>query len=408
MMEKIIDTIFIADDSMIERLILEKTLRSFGYTVFPFDNGESVLKEIIKADKPVLVLLDWLMPGMDGVKVCQALVQDPPAVPVYAIIVTSRTDSDDVAFALDNGADDFVAKPYNKTELRSRINVGVRLLTLRQQLIKSNDNLLKYSKSMEKLAAQRAEQLVRADRLSTIGTLSAGMAHEINNPASFVAINIQTLEENLYVIENAIVDNATAEQIDLAKNLMMNVPEILQEMKSGMTRIRTIVNGLKTYSHMSHEKREWFEIENCIDSALRLCENRLKYHISVKTEYKNNRKVYGDSNQIEQVFINLFTNAADAIEEYVKDGKLFITTENNEDKVIITVRDTGPGISESNLGKICMPFFTTKPVGKGTGLGLSISSNIINDHKGELLIENHSEGGAVFTIVLNGSGEGEQ
>lgn len=407
-MEKTATTIFIADDSMIDRLILEKTLKNFGYTVTSFDNGESVYKKILAAEQPVLVLLDWLMPGMDGVKVCQALVENPPVVPVYAIIVTSRTDSNDVAFALDNGADDFVAKPYNQIELRARINVGVRLLTLRQQLIESHKNLLEYSKSMEKLAAERAEQLVRADRLSTIGVLSAGMAHEINNPASFVAINIQTLEENMHVIEDALGNDTNVERIDLAKKFITNVPEILQEMKSGMTRIRTIVNGLKTYSHMSHEKREWFEIERCIDSALKLCENRLKYQISVIKDFKNSRKVYGDSNQIAQVFINLFTNAADAIEEHSKEGKLFITTEWNNGKVIVKVRDTGPGIPDSKMEKICMPFFTTKPVGKGTGLGLSISSNIINDHKGELLIGNHPEGGAVFTIILNGSREAEE
>ncbi len=407
-MENSVKNIFIADDSIIERLILEKALKNFGFTVTSFDNGESVLKAIISSDKPVLVLLDWLMPGMDGVKVCQALAEKPTTVPVYAIIVTSRTDSNDVAFALDNGADDFVAKPFNQTELRARINVGVRLLTLRQQLIISNENLLEYSKFMEKLAAERAEQLVHADRLSTIGILSAGMAHEINNPASFVAINIQTLEENINVIEKALGNDPTADQIELAKNFMMNVPEILQEMKNGMKRIRTIVNGLKTYSHMSHEKRELFELEKCIDSALQLCENRLKYHISVKTEYRNSRKVYGDSNQIEQVFINLITNAADAIEEHSKEGNLIITTEYKDGKVIAKVRDTGPGIPEAKLEKICMPFFTTKPVGKGTGLGLSISSNIINDHKGELLIENHPEGGAVFTVKLQGSKEGEK
>jgi C4-dicarboxylate-specific signal transduction histidine kinase len=260
---------------------------------------------------------------------------------------------------------------------------------------------------MERLAAERAEQLVRADRLSTIGVLSAGMAHEINNPASFVAINIQTLEENIHVVEKALENDTTPEQVESAKNFMTIVPEILQEMKTGMTRIRTIVNGLKTYSHMSHEKREWFVLERCIDSALQLCENRLKYHITVTTEYNNSRKVYGDSNQIEQVFINLFTNAADAIEEHTKEGKLIITTEYMDGKVIAKVRDTGPGIPEGKLEKVCMPFFTTKPVGKGTGLGLSISSNIINDHKGELLIENHPEGGAIFTIKLHGLKEGE-
>jgi C4-dicarboxylate-specific signal transduction histidine kinase len=404
-METKIDTLFIADDNLIDRMILEKTLQKFGYSVVTFENGELILKEIQKATRPVLAVLDWLMPGMDGVEVCKLLIKDPPNVPVYLIIVTSRTDKNDVAYALENGADDFVAKPFSQVELRARINVGVRLLTLRQQLIDSNTRLLEYTRSMEALAAERAEQLVRADRLSTIGILSAGMAHEINNPSSFVAINIQTLEENMPLIGAVLKEGASEEQIKSAENFISTIPEILAEMKSGMARIKTIVNGLKTYSHMSHEKRNWIEIEQCIHSALQLCENRLKYHIKVVKDFKKTPKIFGDANQIEQVLINLFTNAADAIEETGKDGTLYITTDFINEKVIVNVHDTGSGIPENKIEKIFMPFFTTKPIGKGTGLGLSISRNIINDHKGELLIENHPEGGANFKIILNGPRE---
>jgi signal transduction histidine kinase len=396
-----IDTIFIADDNMVDRMILEKTLKKFGFSVRSFENGEDILKEVRNEKQPVLAVLDWLMPETDGVSVCKSFAEDPPPIPVYSIIVTSRTEKSDIAYALDNGADDFVSKPFNQTELRARVNVGVRLLTLRQQLIESNARLLEYSRSMETLAAERAEQLVRADRLSTIGILSAGMAHEINNPASFVAINIQTLEENIGYITNAIKQKATIEEIESATTFIATIPEILSEMKNGMARIRTIVNGLKTYSHMSHEKRDWFDLELCINSALHLCENRLKYHVTVHKIFNQVPQVFGDSNQIEQVFINLFTNAADAIDETGKEGKLFITTELKAGKVIIQVRDTGPGIHESRIDKVFMPFFTTKPIGKGTGLGLSISKNIITDHKGELTITNYPEGGAVFTIVFN-------
>jgi C4-dicarboxylate-specific signal transduction histidine kinase len=200
-------------------------------------------------------------------------------------------------------------------------------------------------------------------------------------------------------------EGASEEQIKSAENFISTIPEILAEMKSGMARIKTIVNGLKTYSHMSHEKRNWIEIEQCIHSALQLCENRLKYHIKVVKDFKKTPKIFGDANQIEQVLINLFTNAADAIEETGKDGTLYITTDFINEKVIVNVHDTGSGIPENKIEKIFMPFFTTKPIGKGTGLGLSISRNIINDHKGELLIENHPEGGANFKIILNGPRE---
>jgi C4-dicarboxylate-specific signal transduction histidine kinase len=111
-------------------------------------------------------------------------------------------------------------------------------------------------------------------------------------------------------------------------------------------------------------------------------------------------QVFGDQYQIEQVLVNLITNASDAIEETGNDGVLTISTEYKNNTVITYVRDSGPGIPINSQEKIFTPFFTTKPIGKGTGLGLSISRNIIKDHKGDLLVTNHPDGGAQFTIVL--------
>ncbi len=394
------NTVYIADDNDTDRTILESALRKLGFEVVSFTTGDAICDAIRKADRPVIALVDWLMPGRNGVDICRELSANPPSSPVYSIIVTSRTDKTDIAFALDNGADDFVTKPFNIVELRARIHVGIRLLASRQQLFDSNGRLLEHTKNVEQLAATRAEQLVRADRLSTIGILSAGMAHEINNPTSFIAINIQTLEENLQTVSTALDYGATVEQKQEAGLFMAAVPEILGEMKNGIARIRSIVNGLKSYSHLTQEKHGYFAIDDCMETALHLCANRLKYHVTVEKMLGETPQVFGDQFQIEQVLVNIFTNAADAIEESGRDGVLTLSTECANGKVIAQIHDTGRGIPAAALEKVFMPFYTTKAIGKGTGLGLSISRTIITDHKGELLVENHAEGGALFTIIL--------
>jgi C4-dicarboxylate-specific signal transduction histidine kinase len=328
----------------------------------------------------------------------------PPPEPVYTIIVTSRTEKRDIAYALENGADDYITKPFDIAELRARINVGIRLLTFKRQSIDSNARLLEYTKQMEKLAEDRAEQLVRADRLSTIGRLSAGIAHEINNPCSFIAVNIQTIEEHWELIVDAFAGVLSDEKKAEAGRFASMMPDIIDEMKSGVTRIKRIVNGLKTYAHPLSGKSSPFRLDACIESALQLCANKLKYHVRVKTELTATPKIFGDLYQIEQVFVNLFTNAADAIEESGKDGTLTVTTKEEGGFVIAAVRDSGPGFPKTVLENLFVPFKTTKPVGNGTGLGLSISRNIVKDHKGDLIIENHPDGGAYCKVMLPGMG----
>ena len=233
------------------------------------------------------------------------------------------------------------------------------------------------------------------------------MAHEINNPTSFVAVNIQTLEENLPVLIDAFDENATGEQKKKARMFVATISDILAEMKNGVARIRNIVNGLKTYAHAGSEKRQCFDINECIESALHLCANKLKHRVKVWKKIVGTPVVYGDKYQLDQVFVNLFTNAADAIEETGKDGALDIEAGGADGNVTVTVRDNGQGIPAASLEKIFMPFFTTKAIGKGTGLGLSISRNIIKDHNGDLRVENIADGGAQFTIVLPSKPKGE-
>jgi two-component system NtrC family sensor kinase len=396
----LMDTIFIADDSQLFRAVLETSLTKSGYNVTVFSSGKEIYDAIRTSSIPVIALLDWVMPEMTGLEICSRLADDPPPSLYYTIILTARNDKDDIVQALDSGADDFIAKPFDLQELLARIKSGIRLLNFKKQLIESNSRMLDYTRQMESLATSRAEQLIHADRLSTIGILSAGIAHEINNPASFISINIQTLEELFKQLTVVIKPDAQKDQVERVENVLSTLPEIIDEMKEGVSRIQKIVNSLKMYSSNTTDHYSWFNLKDCLESALHLCTNRLKYSITIRKSIEPVPDMFGIRFQIEQVLVNLFTNAADSIEECSKTGFIELIMFYNNSTITLKIRDNGCGFNSRHLDMLFTPFFTTKPIGKGTGLGLSISRTIISDHHGTITAENHPEGGAVFIITF--------
>jgi len=312
-----------------------------------------------------------------------------------SILLTSRSEPEDIVQGLEAGADDYIAKPYNNAELKARVDAGKRTLQLQAKI-------RHYAEEMETLARERAVQLAHSDRMATLGILSAGIAHEINNPMSFIAVSAQTIEQNWGPVQACLDGEATSRQMDQARLLATEMPAILEDITSGVERIQSIVNGLKTYSRSDSRKQNGIRVTDCVDTALRLCNNRIKYHVTV-----NNRlppdlpAVCANKNELEQVFINLFINAADAMEE-TGGGSLTLTGTAREKGLCIRVADSGPGIPAEKVSRLFAPFFTTKKVGKGTGLGLSISRNIIEDHGGGLTARNHPDGGAEFSVFLPG------
>ena len=256
---------------------------------------------------------------------------------------------------------------------------------------------------MESLARERAVQLAHSDRMATLGVLSAGIAHEINNPTSFIAVNVQTLEQVWQGIEKSLNGEADAEESRRARLIAGEAAANFTDMKEGIRRIQNIVNSLKTYSRKGGSSREPTNLATCVNSALNLCINRLKYRVTVDNCLPDSLPpVFANFCELEQVFINLFINAADAMEELGenRDGRLEIRAETETGRLRILIRDSGPGLAADKTSMIFAPFFTSKSVGKGTGLGLSISRNIVEDHGGTLSAANHPEGGAEFSLTL--------
>jgi two-component system NtrC family sensor kinase len=256
-------------------------------------------------------------------------------------------------------------------------------------------------------------QILQREKMASIGQLAAGVAHEINNPMGFISSNLATLgkytnkltdfiKAQSEIIESLNSAEASESLNELKKKLKLDyiledIGQLIKESLEGAERVKKIVQNLKSFSRVDEADYKFADINECIESTLNIVWNELKYKATVTKEYGEVPQIKCYPQQINQVFMNLFINAAHAIE---KQGEIKIKTWNGNGLVNISVSDTGSGIPQDKLNRIFEPFFTTKPVGQGTGLGLSITYDIVKKHKGEITVESEAGRGTVFTVKL--------
>jgi C4-dicarboxylate-specific signal transduction histidine kinase len=393
--------ILIAEDDPASRITLKTILQKWGHEVLVAEDGNQAW-QILQADNPKLAILDRMMPGIEGVELCRRIRKRANGNYIYIILLTAKVENEDIVTGLDAGADDYIAKPFNREVLRSRVAVGARIIQYESVLAEKNAQLQQYGSEIEKVAEERSKQLVHAERMATVGLLSAGIAHEINNPTTFIAGNIQTLEKFFGDVEPILRERTEqdCENTEKLEFILQETPKAVEGIRNGVRRISRIVKGLKSFCRKDENAVAACDINTCIEQALELCHNALKYYVTIEKDLAENLPhVMADSQQIEQVLINLFVNAADAMAEYGQ-GTLSIKTQSTDNSVVVKVSDTGPGIPDDKLDDIWQPFFTTKPPDKGTGLGLFTVRGIIENHEGLISLENKPSGGAEFTITL--------
>ena len=263
--------------------------------------------------------------------------------------------------------------------------------------------------------AQANDQLMQSEKLASIGQLAAGVAHEINNPIGYVHSNIGSLEgyiADLFGVLDAYQDaedsisspahaaavKAKREAADL-DFLREDIPVLMRESRDGITRVKKIVQDLKDFSHVdTAQEWQWANLHAGIDSTLNVVSNEVKYKADVVKEYGSLPDVECLPSQLNQVFMNLLVNAAQAIGE--ARGTITVRTGSEGSSVWLEFSDTGSGMPEEIQARIFDPFFTTKPIGKGTGLGLSLSYGIIQKHNGSIAVRSKPGEGTVFRIVL--------
>jgi signal transduction histidine kinase/ligand-binding sensor domain-containing protein len=273
---------------------------------------------------------------------------------------------------------------------------------------KSNELVRSYAelqKALEELK-QTQSQLVHSEKMAALGTMVAGVAHEINNPVNFIHANLPTLQEyvdGMKSLVEAYEEGKPKEEVEELKGeidyefLLEDLDELIKGCKTGTERIRQIVLDLRNFSRKDEADLKPVDLHEGVDSSLTILGNLLKGRIQVHKEYGAIPKVPCNAGQINQVVLNLLKNAADAIPG---EGQIWVRTRQDGDAVEISVTDTGPGIPPEVMKKIFDPFFTTKPVGKGTGLGLSVSMQIVDRHGGRLWAESEPGKGATFFIRL--------
>ncbi|MEZ6042005.1 MAG: ATP-binding protein [Planctomycetaceae bacterium] len=262
-------------------------------------------------------------------------------------------------------------------------------------------------------------QLVHAEKMASIGQLAAGIAHEINNPIGFVTSNLQTLQDysrvflellNLYQqLDNACATTDAGEIVRLRQAIadlrdredpdyiMDDLGSLLDESQDGLKRVREIVQNLKSFVHLGDTEEQFADLNENIEATLKVVWNELKYKCRVEKQLASIPRIRCFASELNQVFMNLLVNAAQAIEDQ---GVITISTESTDQEVIVRISDTGCGISEDVRRKLFTPFFTTKPVGKGTGLGLSISWGIVKKHRGTIEVDSEPGQGTTFSIRL--------
>jgi two-component system, NtrC family, sensor kinase len=283
--------------------------------------------------------------------------------------------------------------------------IGV-LATSFNQLIDRVKTLLAEQKE------ESAQQLIQSEKMSSLGQMLAGVAHEINNPVNFIAGNLKPIQqyfEDLLALIDAYTAKASEEEIQALiedidlEFLKEDLTKILRSNQVGADRINQIVLSLKNFSRLEETAAHTVDLHDCIDSTLLILNNRVKQGIVIVKNYGEIPTIEGYSGSLYQVFMNLLSNAMDALNETSNESKeITITTDRlASDRVLIKISDNGVGIAPAHLTQIFESFFTTKPIGVGTGLGLSISHQIITTkHGGTLICESELGKGTTFTIVL--------
>jgi DNA-binding NtrC family response regulator len=407
------NTILVIDDEELIVKRLKKYLEKEGYAVFTAFNGKEGLI-IIENSKIDVLITDIRMGDMDGIEVIQRakrLYRD-----IEGIIITGHKDQELAIRSLRAGASDYITKPINLDELLFSIKKATEKINLNRNRLyrnrelkisseiisKMNDELERRIKERSQELSQTQAQLIQTSKLATLGEMSAGLAHEMNQPLggiSLTARNFRKLMEREKLTEEELASGLT-------------------DIEVSVKRMAKIIQHIRTFSRQDTFAFVKVDLNETIEAALSLLGEQLRLHeIEVVRDFAPDLpRITGEPYQLEQVWINLITNARDAVDEkekWISSGRLpgnsyrkriTVSTIHNKESenpsVEVRVYDNGIGIAEGQKEKIFEPFFTTKEVGKSMGLGLSISYGIIESHKGRIEAESKEGEGCGFSVLL--------
>jgi signal transduction histidine kinase len=355
--------ILVVEDDPDLRAALIDDLADSGAEVFEASDGLDAL-ERMRESNPDVVVIDLLMPRMDGWQFRIEQRHDPALARTPIIVMSASGTS--AAKAVD--ADAYLAKPFGAGILERAIDDVLAARAHRDQI----------------------ERAAHRERLAALGTLAAGLAHEINNPLTYVLMNLAAADQVLPTIGG---DPARTE----------HVRRLLAQTIEGAERISGVVRSVRILAREEHGAAGPLDVRAPLDAALTIISHELRAKAELITDFGEMPFVIADEGQLGQVFLNLLTNALQAIPDSAPHATITLTTSTDDQgRAVVEIRDTGAGIPEHLIDRVFEPFFTTKPVGEGTGLGLSITQGIVAALGGEISVSSQLGRGTTFRVALPG------
>jgi signal transduction histidine kinase len=403
--------ILLVDDSPAYRRVIQ-TMLGNKYEFLMAESAEDALARV-RTFHPDLVISDLVMPGIDGYELCRRLRAEPTLQHVPIVMLTSKTGDESRITGLEVGADDYLFKPIRPRELNARVT---SLINLRRATLALEERTRQLEETNAHLKQVQAE-LIRAEKLASLGQLVAGIAHEINNPLNYIYGNTEfladytrTFSELVDKIESlpgfteeqraALAEWKREADLDFVRQ---DLAKLIDGVRLGAERAAEIVRGLRAFARVGATiELESVNLAETLDVALTVLRHELRDRVRVHREIAEVPPVRCDPSRMSQVFVNLILNAVQALTETDRGGEGDLTVRVGGDarEVRVSFTDSGPGIPPEIRDKLFDPFFTTKPVGQGTGLGLSISYGIVQQHGGRIEVTSEPGQGATFTVIL--------
>ncbi len=373
--------VLVADDEPDMRRFLVSQLMD-EYEVIEAADGLEATDRAQEA-LPDVILLDLMMPQKDGLQVCRELRDYAPTSNIPIILLTARADEEVKIDALQMGANDFLAKPFSSTELQARIKNLIESHHAQRKLTKQNQAL---NEAIEQIK-ETEMQLVQSEKLSSLGRMSAGIIHEINNPLNFSMTGLFALRGKGKKLPEADRPDYDA---------------IINDVEEGLKRVRNIVSDLRTFTHPGGGTGEPVEAGDAADAAVRFLGGEWKDTVEIHQDIPREQLLWANRNTRSHVLVPLMQNAIDALRDKQffagEKPQIWIEGRIEGERSLLIVRDNGPGIDNQNVDKIFDPFFTTKDVGQGMGLGLSICYRIVQGYGGKISVKSEPGKFCQFTL----------